>query len=77
MRWSRSGRQMRMDATNHPGDQGPAPWTHLSGAGRSGTNEEGSYWFETIKPAPVPFNRERMQAPHICVSCSLAECSTT
>ncbi|HZT99200.1 MAG TPA: hypothetical protein VFA10_06040, partial [Ktedonobacteraceae bacterium] len=23
---------------------------------------------ETIKPGPVPFNGERMQAPHICVT---------
>jgi len=38
------------------------------GFGRSGTAEDGSYWFETIKPGSVPFDGERLQAPHICVT---------
>lgn len=37
------------------------------GFGRSGTDENGRYWFETVKPGAVPFDGERMQAPHICV----------
>lgn len=37
------------------------------GFGRSGTDEAGAYWFETIRPGPVPFDGERMQAPHICI----------
>ncbi len=54
---------------NHPADQGPAALDpSFLGFGRSGTAEDGSYWFETIKPGPVPFNGERMQAPHICVT---------
>lgn len=54
---------------NHPADQGPAPLdpTFL-GFGRSGTEDEGQYWFETIKPGPVPFDQERVQAPHICIT---------
>ena len=54
---------------NHAADQGPAPLdpTFL-GFGRSGTGEDGGYWFETVKPGPVPFDAERRQAPHICVT---------
>ena len=54
---------------NHNADQGAA---HLDptflGFGRSGTAEDGSYWFETIKPGRVPFYQEQFQAPHICVT---------
>ena len=54
---------------NHGADQGHA---HLEpnflGFGRSGTEEDGSYWFETIKPGRVPFYHEQFQAPHICVT---------
>jgi len=54
---------------NHPSDLGPAPLdASFLGFGRSGTAEDGSYWFETVKPGSVPFDGERMQAPHICVT---------
>jgi protocatechuate 3,4-dioxygenase, alpha subunit len=54
---------------HHPTDVGPAPLDpSFLGFGRSGTVEHGSYWFETIKPGPVAFDGERMQAPHICVT---------
>lgn len=54
---------------HHPADQGPAALDpSFLGFGRSGTAEDGSYWFETVKPGPVPFNGERLQAPHICVT---------
>ena len=54
---------------NHSVDQGPAQLdATFLGFGRSGTAENGSYWFETIKPGPVPFNGERVQAPHIGVT---------
>ncbi len=53
---------------NHPADQGSAPLDpSFLGYGRSGTAEDGSYWFETIKPGPVPFDEKQTQAPHICV----------
>ena len=54
---------------NHPADHGPAPLDlSFLGFGRSGTTEDGGYWFETVKPGPVPFDGERWQAPHICVT---------
>jgi protocatechuate 3,4-dioxygenase, alpha subunit len=54
---------------NHPADSGPAQLDpSFLGFGRSGTAEDGSYWFETIKPGPVAFDRDRLQAPHICVT---------
>ena len=53
---------------NHPSDTGPEQLDpSFLGFGRSGTSEDGTYWFETIKPGPVPFDKERMQAPHIGV----------
>ena len=54
---------------HHPADQGTAPLdSSFLGFGRSGTENEGLYWFETIKPGPVRFDGDRMQAPHICVT---------
>src|SRR6266487_3358967 len=54
---------------NHPADQGSAPLDpSFLGFGRSGTEEDGSYWFETVKPGSVAFDEERLQAPHICVT---------
>jgi protocatechuate 3,4-dioxygenase alpha subunit len=54
---------------NHPADQGPAALDpSFTGFGRSGTDEEGRYWFETIKPGRVAFDEKQMQAPHICVT---------
>ncbi len=54
---------------NHAADQGAAELdSSFLGFGRSGTAEDGSYWFETVKPGLVPFDGERMQAPHICAT---------
>lgn len=54
---------------NHSADQGSAPLDpSFLGFGRSGTEEDGYYWFETIKPGTVSFDGERWQAPHICVT---------
>ncbi|HEY0753104.1 MAG TPA: protocatechuate 3,4-dioxygenase subunit alpha [Ktedonobacteraceae bacterium] len=54
---------------NHPADQSAAPLDpEFTGFGRAGTNEEGRYWFETIKPGPVAFNAQLQQAPHINVT---------
>jgi protocatechuate 3,4-dioxygenase, alpha subunit len=53
---------------NHPLDRRAAPLDPaFTGFGRSGTDEEGGYWFETIKPGPVPFEDDATQAPHISV----------
>lgn len=54
---------------NHPADLGPAALDpSFLGFGRSGTGEDGSYWFETVKPGPVSLDGKRLQAPHICVT---------
>ena len=54
---------------NHSADQGTAQLDpNFLGYGRSGTTEDGSYWFETIKPGRVPFYDDQFQAPHICVT---------
>ncbi|MBF0277813.1 MAG: protocatechuate 3,4-dioxygenase subunit alpha [SAR324 cluster bacterium] len=38
---------------------------HFHGFGRAPTNNNGEYWFETIKPGPVPSRGNVLQAPHI------------
>ena len=54
---------------NHPADTGTAlSDSGFTGFGRSGTEADGSYWFETIKPGPVPFDAQQWQAPHIVVT---------
>ena len=55
---------------NHPRDQrADVPLDpEFGGFGRSGTDVDGLYWFETIKPGPVPFEGDRMQAPYLSVT---------
>ena len=54
---------------NHPADLGEGPLdASFTGFGRTGTDKDGGYWFETIKPGPVPFDSEKKQAPHINVT---------
>jgi len=54
---------------NHPADQGAAPLDPaFTGFGRSGTDDDGGYWFETVKPGSVPFDNGTQQAPHIVVT---------
>lgn len=54
---------------NHPADQSSIPLDPVfSGFGRAGTDEQGGYWFETIKPGRVLFIPGQWQAPHICVT---------
>lgn len=53
---------------NHPDDKQEKPLDQsFSGWGRSGSEPSGSYFFETIKPGPVPASAESAQAPHINV----------
>jgi protocatechuate 3,4-dioxygenase alpha subunit len=53
----------------HPLDRRELPLDHdFTGFGRCGTDEAGRFRFETVKPGPVPFNDDRMQAPHLCVT---------
>jgi protocatechuate 3,4-dioxygenase alpha subunit len=54
---------------NHPRDTRDLPLDPgFTGFGRAGTDAEGRYWFETIVPGAVPYDAERLQAPHICVA---------
>jgi protocatechuate 3,4-dioxygenase alpha subunit len=54
---------------NHSTDQGTAVLDPtFTGFGRAGTDEQGSYWFETVKPGAVRFDDTRLQAPHVCVT---------
>lgn len=53
----------------HPADQRPVPLDPaFAGFGRAGTDDAGYYWFETIKPGPVPFLTGRNQASHVNVA---------
>jgi protocatechuate 3,4-dioxygenase alpha subunit len=55
----------------HPLDERPVPLDPaFIGFGRSGTEEGGVYWFETVRPGPVPFRGEVLQAAHINVAVS-------
>jgi protocatechuate 3,4-dioxygenase, alpha subunit len=55
---------------SHPLDRWPPPEAGFLGFGRSGTDEAGRYWFETIKPGRVAFGEDGWQAPHIVVTVS-------
>ncbi|HEU5331080.1 MAG TPA: protocatechuate 3,4-dioxygenase subunit alpha [Thermomicrobiales bacterium] len=53
----------------HPGDDRPLPLDlDFTGFGRAGTDQDGRFWFETIKPGAAPFDATTMQAPHISVT---------
>jgi protocatechuate 3,4-dioxygenase, alpha subunit len=53
---------------NHPDDKQEKPSdASFTGWGRSGTDENCIYSFETIKPGPVPGDGDTVQAPHINV----------
>jgi protocatechuate 3,4-dioxygenase alpha subunit len=48
----------------HPADDVDEPFV---GFGRAGTDEDGRYWFDTVKPGRVPDPTGGLQAPHIAV----------
>src|ERR687892_148213 len=53
---------------NHPDDKQEKPLDgSFTGWGRSGTDPNGLYFFDTIKPGPVPAS-EAVQAPHINIT---------
>lgn len=52
----------------HPNDTRALPNSAFKGFGRASTNDEGRYFFETIKPGAVPGPDGKMQAPHIAVN---------
>ena len=49
-------------------DTSDLPDSVLRGFGRTGTDTEGVYWFETIKPGRIKFDEDTFQSPHICVA---------
>lgn len=50
----------------HPADQRAVPLDPVFvGFGRAGTDENGFFWFETIRPGTVPFIQNATQAPHL------------
>jgi protocatechuate 3,4-dioxygenase, alpha subunit len=55
---------------NHPADtRSDVPLDPaFTGFGRSETDDEGRYWFDTIKPGRVPGPDGQPQAPHIVVT---------
>lgn len=56
---------------SHPADQRVASLDPaFAGFGRTGTDEAGHYWFETIRPGRVPFGKSGDQAPHLNVAVS-------
>ena len=52
----------------HPADTRALPNARFKGFGRSPTDSEGRYCFDTIKPGAVPGPNGKMQAPHIAVN---------
>ena len=54
---------------NHPADtRDDLPLDpNFLGFGRCGTDDDGSFWFETVKPGRVPADGQ-LQAPHIVVT---------
>ena len=54
---------------HHPADGRDLPLDQsFIGFGRTGTEEDGAYWFETVKPGRVPGPDGTLQAPHIVVT---------
>ena len=54
---------------HHPADRRDLPHDPaFTGFGRSATDADGHYWFETVRPGAVPFDAERRQAPHVNVT---------
>jgi protocatechuate 3,4-dioxygenase alpha subunit len=51
-----------------PVDGQAKPNTAFRGFGRCGTNKDGYYSFDTVKPGPVPGPDGKPQAPHIMVA---------
>ena len=51
-----------------PQDQRGLPNSSFKGFGRCGTDANGAYVFDTIKPGPVPDSGGKPQAPHILLA---------
>jgi protocatechuate 3,4-dioxygenase alpha subunit len=54
---------------HHPADRRDLPLeAGFGGFGRVGSDDEGRFRFETIRPGPVPFDDASTQAPHLVVT---------
>ncbi|HEY3079126.1 MAG TPA: protocatechuate 3,4-dioxygenase subunit alpha [Chloroflexota bacterium] len=54
---------------HHPADGRDLPLdAAFAGFGRAGTDDDGRFLFETVRPGPVPFDDAVAQAPHLCVT---------
>ncbi len=54
---------------DHPDDTQDKPLDPaFTGFGRAATEEDGAYWFETVKPGSVPGPGNALQAPHINIT---------
>jgi protocatechuate 3,4-dioxygenase, alpha subunit len=54
---------------NHPADHRDLPLdAAFTGFGRVGTDDDGRYWFETIKPGRVPGPNGEPQSPHLVLT---------
>jgi protocatechuate 3,4-dioxygenase, alpha subunit len=51
----------------HPRDNRALPNTQFKGFGRSATDKDGIYGFDTVKPGSVPGPNGKPQAPHVVV----------
>jgi protocatechuate 3,4-dioxygenase alpha subunit len=51
-----------------PGDKRALPNSAFKGFGRAGTDDDGDYAFDTIKPGPVPDPDGKPQASHVLVA---------
>ena len=52
----------------HAADSRDQPNSSFKGFGRCGTDAEGRYGFDTVRPGPVPGPEGKAQAPHILVA---------
>jgi protocatechuate 3,4-dioxygenase alpha subunit len=51
----------------HPADGRASPNSAFKGFGRCGTDKDGAFSFETVKPGAVPGPGGKMQAPHVAI----------
>jgi protocatechuate 3,4-dioxygenase alpha subunit len=62
--WQADAQGRYRGASDTAGKGGDATFV---GFGRAATDDTGVFWFETIKPGPVPFDAASAQAPHLGV----------
>jgi len=54
---------------HHPLDRRDSPIDPaFSGFGRAGTDDDGRFWFETVRPGAVPYRDGVYQAPHVMMT---------